>query len=286
VNDWQKMRFLAWVNLSQRTVLAKTMSDHVTLGHVTLESALHEWRQEIHETRGGPDDSKTKFPWRKIFSLPCQTNPWPPEVQLEEGLQSLTYTGLYGPAFAELNLETDFTMTQSTEVTTRCGDALYTLRRTTNKPGAFPYRMTNVRAVLPGTQALERFPLVFTRRSEEGSQLVLWDGLKGTAQRLFQVAAPAVLGGATANQRWALVDGYPQAYLVALDGSGILSFPWEDDFTDMFTLVAPDRVYNALDDTFYTVVGQELKPTKFRPDRLAPAPANAPYWPFHLVRPR
>lgn len=54
----------------------------------------------------------------------------------------------------------------------------------------------------------------------------------------------------------------------------------------MFTLVAPERLYNALDDTFYTVVGQALKPTKFRPDPLAAALANAPSWPFHLVRPR
>ena len=76
---------------------------------------------------------------------------------------------------------------------------------------------------------------------------------------------------------------------MALDGSGTVDLPWEDEFgrrfTGMFTLVAPDRLYNAFDDTFYAVVGQGLKPTKFRPDPLAAAPANAPYWPFHLVRP-
>jgi hypothetical protein len=57
-------------------------------------------------------------------------------------------------------------------------------------------------------------------------------------------------------------------------------------FLDMFTLVASDRLYNALDDTFYTVVGQALKPTKFRPDVLASSLADAPYRPFHRVRPR
>lgn len=174
------------------------------------------------------------------------------------------------------------------------GGKAYRLTRTAPGLSTFPYLITKfgflTQSVLPGAQALERFPLVFTRRSGEGSQLVLWDGLKGRAQRLFQVAAPDAFETATANQRWALVDGYPKVHLVALDGSGTLDLPWEDEFgrrfLDMFTLVAPERLYNALDDTFYTVVGQALKPTKFRPDPLAAALANAPSWPFHLVRPR
>ena len=191
-------------------------------------------------------------------------------------------------------METDFVIVPAASVTEYCfagGARGFRLRAAANQLAPFPYGITNfgflTQSVLPGAQALERFPLVFTRRSGEGSQLVLWDGLKGTAQRLFQVAAPDAFQTATANQRWALVEGYPTVHLVALDGSGTLDLPWEDEvgrrFLTVFTLVAPDRLYNAFDDTFYTVVGQALKPTKFRPDPLAAALASGP---FHLVRPR
>lgn len=298
-NDRQKLRFVAWVNLSQRTVAAKTMSDRVTLGQVTVQDALREERQDITEKSGGPDAGTTKFDWMRIFSSPCMDPAnveATAEIQLEEGLVSLAYTGLYRGEFAPLGLETDFVLGPSATVTKRCGaPKAYQLTRIAHQLAAFPYLITNfgflTQSVLPGAQALERFPLVFTRRSGEGSQLVLWDGLKGTAQRLFQVAAPDAFEAPTANQRWALVEGYPMVHLVALDGSGTLDLPWEDEFgrrfTDMFTLVAPDRLYNALEDTFYTVVGQALKPTKFRPDPLAAAAfANVPFWPFHLVRPR
>jgi hypothetical protein len=101
---------------------------------------------------------------------------------------------------------------------------------------------------------------------------------------------------AQANERWALVEGYPTVYLVSLDGAGNIEIPWADEFgrrfLDKVTLVAPDRLYDARDDTFFTPVGPELRPTKFRPAPLAAADpadaarAGAPWWPYHVVRPR
>jgi hypothetical protein len=97
---------------------------------------------------------------------------------------------------------------------------------------------------------------------------------------------------ATANRRWALVGDDRRVELVALDGSGTLEFPRADGlgrpFVDVYTLVAPDRLYHAVDGTFHALVGRELKPTKI-PESLAPAdPAddawvNAPFWPYQVV---
>ena len=306
-NELEKVRFLAWVNLTQGTVVAKSMGDAVTLSQETVFDALREEQRDVTEMTGGPSDSRTVGHWTPFFSSRCTDARESLHVQLERGPRSLGYAGLYRSEFAVLALETDFAVTSPTVVTQQCYSAddlgigkAYGLTTTSRELSTFPYGITtfdfDVKLVLPGTPALERFPLVFTRRSDEERQLVLWNALAGTAQRLLQESAPGFPAMATANQRWALLDDFPRVHLVALDGSGTFDFPWEDrfgrQFVDVYTLVPPDRLYNALDGTFYTVVGPgDLRPTQM-PDSLAPVDAadqawvNAPRWPYHLVRPR
>jgi len=307
VNELEKVRFLAWVNLTQATVVAKSMADTVTLSQETVFDALREEQRDVTEMTGGPNDGRTVGQWTRVFSSRCTDARETLRVQLERGLRSLGYAGLYRSEFAALALETDFTVTSPTVVTQQCYGAeahgigkAYALTAISRELSTFPYGLTtfdfDVKLVLPGTPALERFPLVFTRRSDEERQLVLWNALAGTAQRLLRESAPGFPAMATANQRWALLDDFPRVHLVALDGSGTFDFPWEDQFgrqfVDVYTLVPPDRLYNALDGTFYAVVGPgDLRPTKM-PDSLAPVDAadqawvNAPRWPYHLVRPR
>jgi hypothetical protein len=301
--DEQKHRFAAWVNLTQRTVVAKTMSDRATLGQVTVQNVLRAEWQFVSEAIGGPFPGTTRQ-WSQIWPGSCaNAPPDTPTIELEQGLVSLAYTGLYRDELARLGVETDFVIVPAASVTEYCfggGARGFRLRAAANQLAPFPYRITSfgfiTQSVLPGAEAVERFPLVFTRRSGEGSQLVLWNRMIGTAQRLLSVAAPGALGMAQANERWALVEGYPTVYLVSLDGAGNIEIPWADEFgrrfLDKVTLVAPDRLYDARDDTFFTPVGPELRPTKFRPAPLAAADpadaarAGAPWWPYHVVRPR
>lgn len=298
VDDHGKLRGVAWVNLSRGTVLAKTMDDSVTLAQTTEQDLM---LQQVHDIVENDAGETVLDEWIVVLPQPCP-DPGIDSVSVErrQGVLSLVYDGLYRRELRDLELERDFVIRSSTSNTFFCF-ARSGLRVTTvtSGPDPFPYTITNFtldsRQVSPGGQALARFPLVFTRRSGEDSQLVLWDALAASARRLLRAPGPDALGMAMANQRWALVDHDPHVHLVALDGSGTFDFPSVDrfgrEFGDVYTLVAPDWLYNAMDDKFHVVVGQELTPTRM-PDSLAPVdPAddawvNAPFWPYHVIRPR
>lgn len=203
--DFGKLRFITWVNLSQGTVVAKTMADAVTLSESSTEDAL---RAEVHFiTR---DQGQTiEDAWVVQGITGCGDTGYL-DVALDQGILSLGYSGLYRDDLRALGLETDFGIQTTTQVLPYCiGSARVTRRLFA--PGPFPYALAQIgTTVLPGSQGLTR-PIVLARRSGDESQLVLWDGpLARTTRRLAQQGVP--FGGVTANQRWALIDDFPAGF--------------------------------------------------------------------------
>ena len=317
--------FLAWVNLSQRTLLAKSMADAVTLRHTTVDGALAADLGRItfsdHPTCGPTKDEVWQPFVFNFFNFCQESESCRPsagaqvtEVRTDRGTETLGLVGLYGAPFAGLGLD-QFTFSDSQTVHYLRLDPEKAVRfvLTHHRLGQAPWRPAEIPDIFfanarRGEQAVAGLPIVFGRPSpgpftglgpDPEGRLVLWDGRpRGLARSLLQTATP--LFEPLANQRWALVGSFdltgPIAYLVALDGSANLRVPVEHlpnvFFSDGFTLLEPRALYNAHEGKFYAIgpslrrMVLPLKPLQPVDPTLDPLYVDGAWWPYQIVGPR
>jgi hypothetical protein len=307
-DDTEKLRGIAWVNASQRTLVAKSMSDSVTLGHTTISDGVGIERHVISvKTGGGPEDGIFEDLRQQVMlSEFCGVNQVD-EVGVDTGVLAFDFSGLYGPEFRALGLETDYAMSTTESSRDVClvrqeplpGSVPYTLRVTTRThfpAGASPYGMSSVpgmavagafaKNVLTGMDALKRVPLAFTRRAGNQSRLVIWDAVE---KKVTPVLDGQDFTAATGNQRWATVRSDATAYVASIEGARRYAFSVDDVFTPgRFTLVAPTYLFSSPDGRFYRIGGTLTKSAL--PRALAPVSpedewwVNSSGWEYHVVR--
>jgi len=317
--------FLAWVNLSQRTLLAKSMADAVTLRHTTVDGGLAADLGRItfsdHPTCGPTKDEVWQPFVFNFFNFCQESESCRPsagaqvtEVRTDRGTETLGLVGWYGAPFAGLGLD-QFTFSDSQTVHYLRLDPEKAVRfvLTHHRLGQAPWRPAEIPDIFfanarRGEQAVAGLPIVFGRPSpgpftglgpDPEGRLVLWDGRpRGLARSLLQTATP--LFEPLANQRWALVGSFdltgPIAYLVALDGSANLRVPVEHlpdaFFSDGFTLLEPRALYNAHEGKFYAIgpslrrMVLPLKPLQPVDPTLDPLYVDGAWWPYQIVGPR
>jgi hypothetical protein len=314
--------FLAWVNLSERALLAKSTTDGVRIAHETTDHGLRFQRESVIERIGGPAAGREKPTWGPEIISPCSaseetcaaaaTGAITP-LAVARGLEALTLAGWYGAPFAALGLD-QFTLSGTPRNSYWILDPNNVVKVTTThgRLAVFPWRPAETPDVFfasarRGDQAVAGLPIVFGRPSPDFTglgpdpegRLVLWDGRpRGLARSLLQTATP--LFEPLANQRWALAGSFDQtgpiAYLMAVDGSATFAVPVEHlpdvFFSDGFTLLEPSALYNALEGKFYAIgpslrrMVLPLKPLQAVDPSLDPLYVDGAWWPYQIVGPR
>jgi hypothetical protein len=142
--------FLAWVNLSARILLAKSMDNVVRIAHETTDNGLRFQRESVIERIGGPAAGREEPTWGPEISFPCSA---PEEtcaaaatgtitpLAVARGLEALTLTGWYATPFAALGLDR-FTLSGTPENTYWFLDPNNVVKVTTThgRLAVFPWR--------------------------------------------------------------------------------------------------------------------------------------------------